>query len=102
MAHRTWCARHVQVCFVFQEVDLYLQSARSKPRSPWEAVKDLAVAVLLGKALPIALNVLLEARSRAAFLRKRCAVCPGPCSVRPSTFQLLQVSCVHNKTRGGL
>lgn len=60
-----------QVCFVFQEFDLYLQTSDSKPRSPLEAFKDLGVALLLGKVLPVLISVDIEARSRAAFLRAR-------------------------------
>jgi hypothetical protein len=66
------CCMLLQVCFLFQEADLFLQASRGQLRSPWAAVQDLAVALLLGKALPILVNIFVEARARAAFLRARC------------------------------
>ena len=85
---------YVQVCFVFQEVDLFLQSSRSHPRSPWDAGKDLVIALLLGKAVPIALNVLVEAHSRAAFLRKRCSFCTAPCIHITALLLSLTLACL--------
>ncbi len=62
---------HMQVCFVIQELDLVLQSSK---RTLPDFFKDLAVALVLGKALPILVAAVIEARSRSEFLRARCAI----------------------------
>ncbi|EIE21923.1 hypothetical protein COCSUDRAFT_47989 [Coccomyxa subellipsoidea C-169] len=56
------------VCFVIQELDLVLQSSK---RTLPDFFKDLAVALVLGKALPILVAAVIEARSRSEFLRAR-------------------------------
>lgn len=61
----------LQVCFGIQELDLVLQSSK---RTLPDFLRDLVVTVIIGKAIPILLAALLEAHSRADFLRSRCAV----------------------------
>ncbi|KAK9918539.1 hypothetical protein WJX75_004843 [Coccomyxa subellipsoidea] len=56
------------VCFVIQELDLVLQSSK---RTLPDFFKDLAVALVLGKVLPILVAAVIEARSRADFLKAR-------------------------------
>ncbi|BDA46944.1 hypothetical protein COCOBI_09-3970 [Coccomyxa sp. Obi] len=56
------------VCFGIQELDLVLQSSK---RTLPDFFQDLAVTLLIGKAIPILLAALLEAHSRADFLRSR-------------------------------
>lgn len=58
----------LQVCFVIQELDLVLQSSK---RTLPDFFKDLAVALVLGKVLPILVAAVIEARSRADFLKAR-------------------------------
>ena len=61
----------MQVCFVFQEVDMCLEAK-------WDAATSLRVAashtlmlLALGKALPILAGVYLEGRARLRFLQVR-------------------------------
>lgn len=60
----------VQLCFLFQEADMFLQQKR---QTVVHFLSDLAAALLIGKAIPIAVAAVIEARSRAAFLRERSA-----------------------------
>lgn len=59
------------MCFVIQELDLFLQSSK---RTLPDFCRDLAATLLIGKALPILIAALIEAHSRAEFLRSRCDV----------------------------
>jgi hypothetical protein len=63
----------MQICFALEETDLFMSSKLTSANF----FRDLAVVLLIGKVLPILAAATVEARSRAAFLKKRCdAACP--------------------------
>ena len=61
----------VQVCFIFQEVNMCLEAKWDINTSLRIAPSHMLMLLIMGKALPILVAVLIEGQARLQFLRVR-------------------------------